>query len=87
MEHVFQEPVKEEVTDEFRTDPLDAPGLVDGSPPTRPRLVLAYAEILESGVQAEGRTGPIKGLELTAPAEEAEFHTSLAAATTAAYPF
>lgn len=41
MEHVFQEPVSDELTDELRTDAADAPGLVEGSPPTRPRLVLA----------------------------------------------
>ncbi len=84
MEHVFQEPVSEEVTEEFLTDPADAPGLVAGSPPTRPRLVFAYADTLESGVHADGRTGPISEFELTEP----DVHTSLAAAATAAaYPF
>lgn len=64
--------------------PPAAPGLAAGSPPTRPTEV-PYPT-LESGVQAAGRTGPPKLLDIFAPPPEVACHTSFtaAAATTEA---
>lgn len=80
---MFQDPPRDAPEVEVRPPPA-APGLAAGSPPTRPTP--EYPATRESGVQAAGRTGPTKELELADP-PEALCHTETsfaAAATTAA---
>lgn len=68
--------------------PPAAPGLEAGSPPTRPTE--EPYPTLESGVHADGLTGPPKLLDKFAPPPEVALcQTSFTAcaATTEAYPF